>query len=347
MDVIPKSRYTLDALAKTITLHGSYSRIDVGRILRIYDLDTFDMIYDVEIRPNTITISDGVITYTTDNTNITNNDDNLRIELETIHVDTKDYLTRLAEDKTLGVTQIAKFAYNSKIGVGAPKILSNDLAIVHPSTGTQMSFVSDDAGDDIDDTVGIRKLIFQYWDSNWELQTEIIEMQGLTEVNTIGTDIYRIEEIRSISTGTSGGATGDITVSNVPADTTIYAKISQYRSTFERCLHYVAPGAIGVLKSVQASSATSGGVTFIAINDVDFSALGGGARVPSGVAELELSNGNATYVDLNPPLVIDNTNGTTGMALGVAVYATIITNQDGTASMNLYEYTPINDDLVQ
>lgn len=346
MDIIPESNYILDASANTITLTGVYSRIDIGRIVSIYDLDTYDMVYDVDTRPNTITISDGVITYSVDDTNIQNDTDKLKIVVNRLHVDSKDYLTRLAEDKTLGVTQIAKFAYNSKIGIGAPKILSNDLDIVHPN-GIQVSFVSDDAGDDIDDTVGIRKLLFQYWDSNWVLQTEIIEMQGLTEVNSIGTDIYRIEEIRSISTGTSNGAMGDITISNVPADATIYAKVSQYRSTFERCLHYVAPGAIGVLKSVQASSATSGGVTFIAINDVDFSDIGGGARVPSGVAELELSNGNATYVDLNPPLVIDNTNGTTGMALAIGVYATLTTNQDGAASMSLYEYTPQNDDLVR
>lgn len=252
----------------------------------------------------------------------------------------KDYYARVAEESDLlGTTQIAKYAFSDKILVGAPKILSNDFSIVHPG-GVQVSFVSDDAGDDIDDTVGVRKLIFQYWDSNWELQTEVIDMQGLTEVNSIGTDVYRIEEIRSISTGTSGGATGEITVSNVPADVTLYAKINETRSIFERCLHYVAPGAVGVLKGVMAGSGTSGGVSFIAIQDNDFSALGGGPRVASGVANVELSNGNALSVDVSPPLVIDNRFREYGMALGIAVYATVVTNQKGSASMNMYEYTP-------
>ena len=250
----------------------------------------------------------------------------------------QDYRNAIAEGKLTGYKCFTKFAFNTAIGVGALKVLSNNLSIIHPG-GKQLSIVSTDAQDGAAGT-GIRKVYLEYWDSDWVFQSEVIDMNGLTEVNTATTDIYRIEALYAILTGATGTAVGVITMSDVPAGVNVYAQIDQYRALFQRCLHYVAPGYYGIMPSVVASARSAGGVTFIVIMDVDFSALGGYSRMPIGVGELEHSSGGSTMVEISPPLYIDNTEGDTGRAVGIVVAAITGANQDGSAAFSVYEFVP-------
>ena len=249
-----------------------------------------------------------------------------------------DYLTSIGEKRCTDYTLWTKFSFNASIGTGALNILSNNLAIIQPTSGQRMSIISTSANDDVLGT-GLRKVLLQYWDSNWVLQSEVIEMDGLVAVNTDATDILRIEALYRIACG-GACAAGTVTMSNVPADANVYAQINQHRGQFTRCLHYVAPGKIGVVPSIVASARTSGGVTFILIADQDFSSIGGNSRIPIGVGELEHSSGGSSYVRINPPLAVDNRNGTTGMAIGVVCAAVSAAGQDGSAAFTVYEYTP-------
>lgn len=248
----------------------------------------------------------------------------------------KDYRNAIGEGKLTGYKRFTKFAFNTLIKSGALKVLSNNLDIIHPG-GKQLSIVSASAQDGPGGT-GIRKVYLEYWDSDWVFRSEVIDMNGLTEVNTAATDIYRIEALYAILTGIAGTAVGAITMSDVPAGANVYAQIDQHRALFQRCLHYVAPGFYGVMPSVVASARTGGGVTFIVIMDVDFSALGGYSRMPVGVGELEHSSGGSAMVEISPPLALDNRDGDTGMAIGVVVAATTGTNQDGSAAFTVYEF---------
>ncbi|MDO9355633.1 MAG: hypothetical protein Q7T55_18175 [Solirubrobacteraceae bacterium] len=196
-----------------------------------------------------------------------------------------DYLTAIAEGRIPNYSQFTKFAFNTLILPGALMILSNNLAIVQPATGRQMSIVSTSASDSAAGT-GVRKVLLQYWDSSWNFRQEVLTMNGATAVNTAGTDIFRIEELFGISRGSNLTAVGTITVSDVPVSTNIYAQIDVNRAKFERCLHYVASGKIGIMTGVVASARTSGGVTFVIIRDFDFSSLGGDSRMPVGVGQL-------------------------------------------------------------
>ncbi|OEU72477.1 MAG: hypothetical protein BA864_01465 [Desulfuromonadales bacterium C00003093] len=250
-----------------------------------------------------------------------------------------DYLTAIGEKRYTDYSLWTKFAFNTGINTGALKILSNNLAIVQPSSGRRMSIVSTSVNDDVAGT-GLRKVLLQYWDSSWVLQSEVLEMDGTTEVNTDATDIFRIEALYRIDCGSGLCADGTITMGDVPAGVPIYAQIDPDRAQFTRCLHYVAPGNIGIVPSIVASARTSGGVTFIIIVDQDFSPIGGLSRVPVGVGELEHSSGGTSYVRMDPPLAIDNREGITGMAVGVVCAAVSAAGQDGSAAFTVYEYAP-------
>lgn len=250
----------------------------------------------------------------------------------------KDYRKYIGEGKLSEYKRFTKFAFNSAIGVGTLKVLSSNLSIIHPG-GNQLSIVSTSPQDGTAGT-GIRKVYLQYWDSDWNFLTEVLTMNGTTEVNTAGTDIYRIEELYAISTGITGTAVGAITMSDVPAGANLYAEIEPIRSIFKRCLHYVAPGYYGVMPSVVGSDRTSGGVTMVVIMDCDFSALGGRSRMPIGVGQLELSDGGSTMVEISPPLAIDNREGDTGMAFGITVVGTTVGNQDASCAFSVYEFIP-------
>jgi hypothetical protein len=80
MHVIPKEYYTLDATAETITLSSPYNGIGIERIVLILDLDSNDVLYDVNLKRDGISLSSGVITYTHDNN--VQDGDNIRIILD-------------------------------------------------------------------------------------------------------------------------------------------------------------------------------------------------------------------------------------------------------------------------
>lgn len=250
-----------------------------------------------------------------------------------------NYLIAIGEQKFSNYYQFTKFAFNSLISTGTLKILSNNLNIAQPAAGIQMSIVSTSAQDSSTGT-GIGKVLLQYWDSNWNFIQEVLTLNGLTAVNTVGTDIFRIEELYRISAGTGLTAQGTVTMSDVPVSGNIYAQIDINRGMFERCLHYVAPGRIGIMTAVVASARTSGGVNFIIVRDFDFSSIGGSSRIPVGVGQLEHASGGSAFVEIAPPLFIDNRNSTQGMAFGISVVATTVTNQDGSAAFNVYKFEP-------
>lgn len=250
-----------------------------------------------------------------------------------------DYLTAIAEQRFNDYFQFTKFAFNSLIQTGALKILSNNMDIIQPATGRRMSIVSTSTEDSATGT-GIRKVLLQYWDSNWNFIQEVLTMNGINTVNTTGTDIFRIEELFAISRGSNLTAVGTVTMSDVPVSANVYAQINIYRAKFERCLHYVAPGNIGIMTGVVASSRTLGGVTFTVIRDFDFSSLGGSSRIPIGVVQLEHSGGGSEFVTISPPLFIDNRDSSQALAFAITAVATTAGNQDGSAAFNVYEFTP-------
>lgn len=232
------------------------------------------------------------------------------------------------------------FAFNPIIPTGQPKVLANNLDIIDTATPRQMSFVSTSANDAYPAGTGIRQILFDYFNGDWEEVFEIIYMNGTTEVNSVGTDVLKIQYCQAMDVGALNGAAGTITVSNVPADGTLYAEISQWRLGMERCAHYVAPGTMSIIPYCFASARTDGGVNLIVTGEFDYSAFGGASRIDVESAELELAHGGSIHTFLRPPARLDARGLTEGLAWFVYAYATSAANQDAAFNLLTYDYYP-------
>lgn len=121
-----------------------------------------------------------------------------------------------------------------KIGVSTTVMsdltqIPNVDTIPYPN-GIQLRIVSDSANDTSNGT-GIRTLRIVYLDVNYDIQNEIIIMNGLTPVNTIATNIQRIYWMSTITAGANGVAVGNISLQNLAGTITYeYIKASENKS---------------------------------------------------------------------------------------------------------------------
>jgi len=142
--------------------------------------------------------------------------------VDPLPVDSMGY--RVARDKVPGAEPIGAFGYRtSSSGETNRVVWPNGTFELPPAAGVQMSIVSTSANDDIAGT-HVRKAELHYLDADLNAQTEFIELDGLTPVLTVATDIRFINCLHVHEIGTTAEAAGDITASNGGVT---YAQIAQ------------------------------------------------------------------------------------------------------------------------
>ena len=130
----------------------------------------------------------------------------------------------VARGKVPGAEPIGSYGYREASAGETNRVVWPDGLFSLPSAaGVQMSIVSTDANDAIAGTHA-QKLEMHYLDANLNAETEIIEMDGLTPVLTIATDIRFINCLHIHEIGTTAEAAGDITASNGGI---IYGQVAQ------------------------------------------------------------------------------------------------------------------------
>lgn len=134
---------------------------------------------------------------------------------------------------------------------------------VFPTVAQQMRFVSTSANDTIAGT-GIQKIHIHYLDANYLPKIEIVEMNGLTPVNTVATDILRINAMHAYQVGSGGFAAGDISLTNLAASVT-YAKLTAGWNWARQSIYTVPAGFNGYITHWQASSGSASGNHFTQI----------------------------------------------------------------------------------
>ena len=116
----------------------------------------------------------------------------------------------------------------------------------------QMELVSDDAAD----TQTIR---LEYFDeATWTYAYEDVILTGLAAVNTVATDLYRIDNMTVIK---GGPAVGNITLKDT-GGVNLYGQISPLRTFMERALHYVRKGYRTTVSDVIVGTQTKEGIIF-------------------------------------------------------------------------------------
>lgn len=143
------------------------------------------------------------------------------------------YFVGIAEGEITGHSQIDKLSFNAAVGTTQEDIWGGSTTYVFPTVAQQMQVVSSAAGDTANGT-GVQKVIIYYLDATYNPHSEIVTLNGTTAVNTVNTDIYRINNFRAYTVGATGQSAGNIVVRNLagtPNYTYMYAGFTRARSS--------------------------------------------------------------------------------------------------------------------
>lgn len=125
---------------------------------------------------------------------------------------------------------------------------------VFPTSAVQMAVVSSSANDAAAGT-GMRQVMIHYLDNAYAVQTETVTLNGTTPVNTVATNILRINGIHAVAVGAGGTSAGNISITNGGVT---YGYISAGSNTARQAVYTVPAGKTGYISHWQASSGSTG-----------------------------------------------------------------------------------------
>ena len=236
----------------------------------------------------------------------------------------------IAEDKVTDHVRGSFIGSQEGIGTTGFAILTNAV-VVQPSANSQMRVVSTSTND-TDGGTGAHQVTITYMPSAWstEFKTEIVTLNGTTPVNTVATDIYRIEEFRVNKAAGTGIAKGIITLKSTD-DVSLYAQIDANRNFFERALHYVRTGYRTIVTEVIVGCSTNGGVVWRLFRSFE---NGDGNVVPLGRFSIEVADATLQH-SFVMSIVCANSSGKR-KAVGLATLGKVA-NQKGTGSCRFFD----------
>jgi hypothetical protein len=147
------------------------------------------------------------------------------IEDARLGVMAKDYFVGVAEGEIAGHTAYGKIGYNAAVGTTEEDIWGASSLYVFPTASQGMEVRSSDNTNDKAGGTGALTVRIDYLKSDYSTNFEVVTLNGTTNVNTTNTDIFRINNFRVLTTGTSGKSAGVIDVRNKTDHTTIYSRI--------------------------------------------------------------------------------------------------------------------------
>lgn len=141
------------------------------------------------------------------------------------HIATMDYYTSLGHEYLAGHGHWHSIGYNSAVGATQEDITEIGAATYVPpaDAGIQMTVRSASANDTAAGT-GVRTVEINYLDASGIEQTEVVTTNG-GAVNTVATDIRRVNYFHTVTAGSGGSAAGNISLTNT-ANTVTYALIA-------------------------------------------------------------------------------------------------------------------------
>ncbi len=152
-----------------------------------------------------------------------------------------DFLIEVAKGNVTGHQILNKFGYNLAVPVTETPIWSPNVPLIWQSTAQQLQFVSDDAGDDIDAGTGMQKVYLEGLDASWALQTETLDLQGLTPVQTVGT-YRRFDRGWGTQIGTYHGSNEGLITITWATTTDLAGEIPTGKGRTQQA-HYTIPAA--------------------------------------------------------------------------------------------------------
>jgi len=170
-----------------------------------------------------------------------------------------EYLYDIAEGNITGHTPFSKMGYNGDIDSGAT---GEDLwafggTYVYPTAeqGMEVRSSSDNDGKTGAPTsTGVRTVTIYYLNLAGAEKTETVTLDGTTNVNTVATDIFRVQNFRVTTCGSGGVAAGDIDIRNKTDHATVYSRISTGMTRARNSIYRVPAGKTLYITSIAVSA---------------------------------------------------------------------------------------------
>jgi len=162
-----------------------------------------------------------------------------------------DFFLAVAKGDFTDYSKVSKFGRNPGVkSADYETIWDGSNKYPWPTAAETLDVVSDDANDD-DGSTGARTVEIEGLDSNWDVQTETVTMDGTTAVTTTNS-FLRVYRARVVTAGSSGTNEGTITFTNTTSSN-VLAQISVDNSGFGQTLmacYTIPAGKTGYLISL-------------------------------------------------------------------------------------------------
>ncbi len=235
---------------------------------------------------------------------------NAVIDTEEKTLRTEDFFTAVVHG------EIPNHSYGTRVGSSADidatgfMLLSNVTSsanpFIFPSAEQQLRVVSTSASD-TGAGAGARQVTIDYFNSpasGWSKKRETITLDGLTPVNTVASDIYRIDRFWVNKTGSGLVAAGDISLQSLSGGTT-FEKVDVGTNVFRSAIHWVEKGKMSMVTDFNMGVGTNQGVICILDGSEEDE---NGNVVIIGKDQFDLNSG-AVHAAFNSPIVVQNPNG--------------------------------------
>jgi len=238
------------------------------------------------------------------------------------------YMNLIAEGAVAGHTEFHQFGYTSSTTSTQSDIWLGTGTYAWPTTAQQMRLVSSSTQDSSTGT-GIRTVTIYYLDGSYNSHTETVTLSGTVAVDTVATNIFRVNNFVATTTGSSGQAVGQISLGNL-AGTVFYRYIATGYTQDRGSMFTVPLGmklyindfylGVGQLTATQTSRAT-----LRATYNPFSKSMSTAGLVFYPLAEIESTNGSVVRtfdVPMYVPATVDvkisivNSNSATGDAEG-------------------------------
>ncbi len=248
----------------------------------------------------------------------------------------ENFFTAIVHDEIPNHTYGTRVGSSSDIDTGV-MLLSNNTSsanpFIFPSTEQQMKIVSTSASDSESGT-GAQQVTIDYFNSpssGWTKKRETITLNGVTAVNTVATDIYRIDRFWVNRTGGGLVTVGDISLQSLSGATT-FEKIDAGTNVFRSAIHWIEKGKMSMITDFNAGVGTNQGVIVILDGSEEDA---NGNVVIIGKDQFDLSSG-ALHASYNSPIVVNNPNGK-AMFFAIAVKGRQV-NQQASGSFRFIDH---------
>jgi hypothetical protein len=225
-------------------------------------------------------------------------------------------------------------------------ILSNLTSVARvsnfPASPQQMQVVSTSPNDTFNGT-GAQQVTIDYLTEptsivGFKRFSEDIILNGTTPVNTLATNISRIEKLRVSRTGLTAVSQGDVSLSSV-GGATVFELIPAGENISRTAVHFVPNGYMSIVTDLLVGTTTAGGVRFSFTNTPLDKA---GNAVRNGIEEISLASVGIVNSIKTPFFMINDKNKRLSFAITVRGLAS---NQQGSGSFVAIDI-PIREDVI-